>query len=64
MAVSAAACHSSDLSKGSKRAGGRVGLILPRTQCVVESEGGAGGPGCDRLRLGRGVIGCGGCVLI
>jgi len=36
-----------------------VGLILPRTQCVVESEGGVDGPGCYRLRrLRSDIYGC------
>jgi hypothetical protein len=57
VAVSAATCHSSDLSQESKGAGGRVGLILPRTQCVVELEGGADGLGCDRSRRLRSDMG-------
>jgi hypothetical protein len=36
-----------------------VGLILPRTGCVVEFGGGADGPGCDRLRrLRSDIYGC------
>lgn len=36
-----------------------MGLILPRSGCVVESEGGAGGAGCDRLqRLRADIYGC------
>jgi hypothetical protein len=39
--------------------GCRVGLILPRTSCVVESEGAGGGPGCGRLRwLRSDIYGC------
>ena len=34
-------------------------MILPRTGCVVESEGGGDGPGCDRLRrLRADIYGC------